>query len=493
MQENYDVIIVGGGIGGLTAANYLARAGLKTVILEQHFQIGGYVTSFHRKEYLFEGGLTSFGSNGIVFPILEELELSDKFDFTPVSRRLVTDKLSARVDSSLDYLKNALIATYPEEKAAITRYFAWANTFADGMQEMSQLELFMGKLGENLLHLITFPLRKPRFFASFLKNRNTIKTEIHREYFRNPELIAILDIQGYPIMTGNTLGGMWYSFRSDYWYPLGGMQRFSNLFLENFRQCGGVAYLKTKVEQILLENDRVTGVRLASGEILRAKAVLSNVDLRTTYLNLIEAGHVSEEFIAKLKKGENSESMFTLFLGLKGKGFQASPYTIDASHLNFYLKNPQGKMNEFAVNIPSIEDKTLAKEGETVIVSCFDEYDDWAHLKERDAAYYQKKTQRTEQVLAMVRQVIQDLDERLEVLDAATPLTYERYTGNYKGATAGWNWNPRLAPKFNWKKEGHILGLYIAGQWIISPGGVPSAMITGRVVAQQIITDVSKA
>lgn len=504
MEEYYDAIIVGGGIGGLVAGNYLAKAGLKVALFEQNCKPGGYMSSFQRGSYTFDCGLTSFGSNGIVFPILRELGVGAQLQFTPVKRALVTDQFAVRVDTSLAALKAALLDAYPAERSGLNKYFAWIESFSAGLKEITdrQLILEISKglqiKKSSLFNLCAFPLHNPSFLMSACKNYNLTKEDWHRRFFDNAQLLDFLNGQGYPVMTANTLGGMWYSFAADYWYPIGGMQHLSNLLAENLHKSGGQVYLNSKVERILLNKDRVTGVLLAKSataplktqecdQVIKSSAVIACLDLRRTFFQLVGAEYLPPALIKALTVGEPSESMFAVYLGLKGKGFAASPLELKASHYFFQLRDGRGGKNEFALIIPTQEDPALARGGETVILHCFEEYSDWAPLAERTTAYYQKKEQRTKECLQLVRQVIPDLDQRLEVIEAATPLTYEGYTGNFKGATAGWSWNPRLRPHVNWIKELPMKGLYLASQWIYNPGGVPAAMLTGRKAAHDLL------
>lgn len=520
MEECYDAVIVGGGVGGLIAGNYLARAGLRVALFEQNAKVGGYVTSFQRGDYTFEAGLTSFGSNGIVFPILSELGLSSKVRLTLVKRALVTDQFAVRVDASFARLRAALQNIYPDEWAGIEEYFAWIESFSRAMEDISEQQLIL-EISKGLAmnqrairKLCAFSLYHARFLKSALRNYNLTKQEFHQKYFHSSALLDFLDGQGYPVMTVNTLGGMWYSFKSDYWYPLGGMQSFSNLLKESFLKAGGRVYLKTRVEKILFDyqdelklrkhgKQQVKGVLISSSEcrsgqaigrsdaadcrVIRTSAVIADIDLKKTFYHLIGEEYLSPGCAEALANGEPSESMFAVFLGLKGKGFVAPSLKLAASHYFFQLQDGQGDKNEFALLIPTQEDPALAPHGETVILHCFEEYGDWVSLAERGEAYYRKKEIRTEECLQLVRQVIPDLDKRLEVVEAATPLTYADYTGSSKGATAGWNWNPRLKPHFNWVKNLPIKGLYLAGQWIYNPGGVPAAMLTGRKAALALL------
>lgn len=491
MKRHYDAIIVGAGIGGLTVANYLIRHGVETVLLEQNDHVGGYVTSFQRGRYRFDAGLTSFGSNGIVLPILQELGMGDDITLVPATRRFITDHFSVRVDETLQPLAGELARVFPHEADGIRRYFQWVETMSKGFQQFFALPVLLGDWTGSLSGLLKLGLREYPFLRSLLMLRNRTKQEIHRRYFRDPELIGLLDHQGYPVMTAPVLAGMWYSFVSDYWYPIGGMGGLSSRLWNEYTRQGGETYLRTKVEQILVAAGRVRGVRLSDGCEVFADTVFTGMDLRSVYLELLRGEYGGAELLTELRHAHPSESAFSLFLGLKGKGFHRLPIPLDTSHNWFYLTGEDGRKREFALNIPTREDPALVPEGESVIMTCFEEYDDWAELQGRERAYRARKEERVKEMLTTLCQVWPFPDERLEVIEAASPLTFERYSGGYKGATAGWSWNPRYQPRLHWRRGGRVSGLYHTGQWLYNPGGVPAAMLTARSAARSFLKKLS--
>ncbi len=483
MKNYYDVIIIGGGIGGLTVGNYLAQSGFATVILEKNAKVGGYMSSFQRRGYTFEGGLTSFGSSGIVFPILEELELRDKIEFVPTKRQIITEDFNVRIDGSLIELFQSLAEVYPEERKQLQAYFKWIEMVCRGFDSLFELPIFVGNWYQAIPGVMKMFLRNPSFLKFLLQGQHSTNRDLHERFFRDSRLKKLLNRLGYPVMSVLVTGGMWYSLKTDYWYPLGGMQVFSDLLAQKFQQLGGEICLNSEVTKINLKDDRVRGVTLADGKSLTGKIVISNIDLHKTYLDLLDS-NASKNLLSKMQKAYPSESMFSVFLGLRGKGFASAAYPINSSHCLFQIgyakmgKNVFGDA-EFSVNIPSLEDPSLAP-GESVIISCFDEYADWVDVRNNLQLYQERKAIKIGEVLALAKRIFPDLEERLVVVEGATPLTYHNYTGSFNGATAGWSWNPEQQPKINWVKEGKIPGLYLVGQWLFNPGGVPSSMLTAR-------------
>lgn len=503
MCKDYDVAIIGGGIGGLTVGNYLAQNGLRTVIFEEQDHAGGYVTSFQRAGFTFDAGVTSFGSNGIVFPILQELGL-DNLSFRRVKRQLVTEKFQARVDGSFKMLCTELKKAFPDEKGQIEDFFTWLDMMSKGFQTLFQTQLFLEEWRQALFDIVKLPFTEFPFCKFLWQGLQMTDRELYKKYFQNEELIDFFDHLGYPTMSGVITAGMWYSLKEDYWYPNGGMGRFRDQLVQKYNEEGGEICYLSKIEKILFTNHpktaeklnlgKVCGVRLKDGREVNVQRVVSNINPPTTYLRLVGEEWITPDFAEKLRSGKTSESICSLFLGLKGKGFPEASYTLDASHTTFYLRDEQDQLIEFALYILTEEDPALAPDGEVLIIHCFDEFSEWMPCLSQNGSYQtklyqQKKLEKIEQMLKLARQVIPNIDQRIVVKELATPLTLRRYTGSPKGATAGWNWNPAIQPKFNWQKEGVISGLDLVGAWILHPGGIPTSMMTGYWVAKKILHD----
>lgn len=518
MYNDYDVVIIGGGIGGLTVGNYLVQNGLRTVIFEAQDHAGGYVTSFQRAGFTFDAGVTSFGSNGIVFPILQEIGLGN-LNFRRVKRQLVTERFQARIDGSFEMVCDTLKKAFPDEKEQIMDFFKWLDVTSEGFQTLFQTHLFLEEWRQALFDIIKLPFKEFPFCKFLWQALHMTDRDLYRIYFQDAELIDCLGHLGYPTMSGVVTAGMWYSFKEDYWYPIGGMGQFRDQLVHKYIEAGGEMYYLSKVEKILfadrqevdgrfslrssqkynkLNLGNVSGVRLTGGRKVRALRVVSNINPRDTYLRLVGEEWIEPAFAEKLRKGETSESICSLYLGLKGKGFSGARYLLDASHSTFYLRDEQGQALEFALYILTKEDPALAPDGEVLIIHCFDEFFEWVPSSSRSGEGYQtdiyrrKKEQKMEQMLGLARLVIPDIDQRIVVKELATPLTLHRYTGNSNGATAGWNWNPTLQPKFNWRKEGVIPGLDLVGCWILHPGGIPTSMLTAYWVTKKILNGFGK-
>jgi phytoene dehydrogenase-like protein len=230
--------------------------------------------------------------------------------------------------------------------------------------------------------------------------------------------------------------------------------------------------------------------RWRDGTRLDGDWVISAADLRHTCFELIGREHLTPGLIAKLEAARLSEPVFAVFLGLRGspeleRAFQRflEPHVIftcaDGVTIQIVWLNK--------------DDPSIAPKGkQSLFVGWLDDYKDWESLKGDDAAYRARKAAVTDELITRAEEFLPGLRAHIEVQDAASPLTYERYTSNWQGATTGWNWNPALAPRFNFAKDLPLKNYYAVGHYTFNPGGVPTAMITAWYIAREVLKRTQK-
>jgi len=508
LEARYDVIIIGAGIGGLTCGAALAKAGKKVLVCERHAKPGGYVTSFQRAGFTFDGGLQSFGSNGMVFPILKELGLYDRVHFVRADYQIVTPDIKLKLNS-LTQVREELEREFPKAKSEVESYF----------QDLEKLIMPFGKMfsrDKPALLLLSSPKKVKTVFSSpfinldFIKNiaryQKTTSLDLINRHITDDKLRLILtSISYYPVMNAVTIAGVWYSFMEDYWYPIGGMQNFANLFADLIERNGGTISRRTRVDQIKVENGVATGVKLADGRELQSKFVVSNADWKQTFTRLIDRQCLEEEFTAQVEKAKVSESTFCVYLGT-----DLNKSTLQGlAHHNFYLPSYGKTFLEkdandpdffrdcsIEISLPSSSDDSLAPQGSSVVtLTTLAPYDYLGNWKTEDGrrtgAYQELKEKVADQLIAIAGGVIPGLSRHIVVREMSTPLSYERFTSNSEGASAGWSWDPRLTLTTSYSSSTGSLktpigNLFTCGHWCFSPGSVPTAMLTGRTVADMI-------
>jgi prolycopene isomerase len=477
-----NILIIGGGMAGLTTAAYLARAGLKVQVFEQHSMPGGYISSFARQGYTFPSGPTSFGSNGIIFPILKELGLEEKQHFVRAGHQLSWDKYDIPLRSP-DQTRRDLEKCFPSEKDGLKRYFHWVKIGGTAFHDSLKNGMMFGhNVFKNTLRL---GFRHPLFPWASLVARGQTNRSLHDRYFKNEYLRQMLNHPGYPVMQGQNTLGMWTTFYHDTWTPIGGMQSFANIFASFIHKNGGEVHLGERVRRIRVENGQVTGVELPNGKFIPANWVISAADLNHTCFDLIGRDRLPSTMIDKLEKTRPSESSFMVFLGLSSSPeFNSALNRFNESHVCFTCSD--GKPIQLV--LMSKDDPSVAPSGKhSLIVGTISPFEDWEPFKSNQQTYHLRKADYADELITRAEEFLPGLRAHIEVQEAASPLTYERYTSNWRGSTAGWNWDPKYTPHFNFARDIPIRNFYPVGHYVHNPGGVPTAMITAWYIAREII------
>ncbi|HHW13747.1 MAG TPA: NAD(P)/FAD-dependent oxidoreductase, partial [Firmicutes bacterium] len=276
MQDRYDAIIVGAGIGGLLTGNFLVRKGLRTLLLEQHSQPGGYVCGFWRQGFYFDGGDQSFGSSGLVFPILEQLGLREAVRFVRADYRFHAPWADFKVDS-LQHVQEALAGAFPAHRREIEAYFRELAPLVRGvclfLDQPNPMVLPGWKKLAATVRLLAGHWRVLKTLGSFARLPGE---ELARRHFTDERLVEFFGRFGYRGSSALATAGAWGCWLYDYWYPVGGLQAFAELLARSFSEHGGEVRYRTRVTGIQTEGRplQATGVLLEGGETLASRFVV---------------------------------------------------------------------------------------------------------------------------------------------------------------------------------------------------------------------------
>ena len=460
-KDIYDAVIIGAGISGLVCGCYLAKAGMKVLIAEQHFKPGGYCTSFKRKGFTFDAAAHSFGSyrdGGNMNRVFKELDLDKRIKIK-------------RFDPS-----DAIIA--PDYKITF-----WTDLDRT-IQELQQAFPRETKI-RAFLKFMASP--QPADMAAM---RNKTFRDLLDQYFTNNDLKTILSITllingGLPpsLMSAFTGSKIFTEFLLDGgYYPEGGMQALPDTLAERFKEFGGTLQLSCGVKKIKTKNDKVSGVILEKGDFVESKYVISNCDARQTFLKLLGEKTITEAFLHKLENMIPSLSMFVLYLGIS-KGLSTLPkpgctvwflphYAIEDMYLSAKKRNARN-IEEFQLRVSPEGESVLA-----MVTASFRNKAYWDNNKHKLLEAFIKKIE---------RHTIPDLSKHIVYKDAATPYTLYRYTLNYRGAAYGWESIPAQFADFDFKKPSFCQNLYLTGHWTTQGLGVAGVTYIGYNTANMII------
>lgn len=466
------VIIVGGGIGGLIAANLLIRKGFEVVLYESHFAPGGYTAGFWRKGFYFESGTLSLEGEPLLFKVLKDLGVFDNITFVKHQIRHLAKDFDA-VPSSYEDLKKIFFNAYPLEAKK------WKSFFS----EIDKMYCaFSGK---------GFWKRLLTLFYIFKYKKVSLEAYTEKFFEKNSYFYSLVQKFGF----GYRGEPIWMAVFSlvckfnDYWTVKGGMQSLADLLSKNFQKLGGQVYLNSLVEKIVTKKGEVQGV-LHQGNFEKADAVIAACDYKETFLHLLD--DTSKVDIKKIKEFEVSESLFTVYLGLKMSNEDLKKY-LKVPYVDFYEKNLIEEFS-FALYSPSLMNEALAPEGRSslmILVGLSSEKKEYF----RDKTFYaERKKEMKDLYIHKASSIISDLKKYIEIEDAATPFTYERYTHNTDGASSGWSWdvNKNFYSTFDCKVTTPIKNLFIGSCWASSFGGIPGAVSAAISCANKIEKSLNK-
>jgi phytoene dehydrogenase-like protein len=461
-KEIYDAIIIGAGIGGLVCGCYLAKSGMKVLIVEQHYKPGGYCTSFKRDGFIFDAAPHCFGSyreNGITRKIFEDLGVDKKLKIIRPnpSDILVTPDYAIPLWNDLEKTINEFQTAFPEE----------------------------GKKFRNFFYLLldTDP-------NSFPKMRNLTFKELLDQHFTDNKLKVILSfpffgIGGLPSFLISAFVGakLFSEFLLDGgYYPNGGMQALPDALTERYKEFGGELLLSNLVKKIKVKDNRVIGIVSKKDGFIPSKYVVSGCDARQTFFKLLGKGNVDKIFYEKIKNMIPSMSTFISYLGMDKyfRPFQnpgttlyfSSHYNIDKAYQAMHAGDIEG-YGGYALRIS--HDKSTIYVG---IPAPYKNKKFWTNNKYK---FLDSLIERIE------KYTIPNLSKHITYKEAATPHTLHRYTLNYKGASFGWAGIPSQFAVPDIRKPLFIQGLYLAGHWTTLGVGISGTAYVGYDTAKMLL------
>jgi phytoene dehydrogenase-like protein len=490
------IAIIGSGLGGLVAGNLLARKGHQVTIFESHTTPGGYTAGFTRKGYYFESGTLSFESSWMIFKAMRDLGLADKVDFIRHQARWVSEDFAASPESYEDF-KTMLIAAYPGEVEKLRAYFAEVDPMYEGMRDLDRAG------AERSLRTLPGLLRGLLKIANaYRKYAHVTVPEFTRRFFSEDSILyRMLKGLGYPDSGTVILGGAYYTIFDDYWTVRQGMQAWADVLADNFKKLGGELKLKARVERIVTRDGTAVGVE-SDGVRYDADYVISACDYKKTFLSLLDdRSLVPPETLRRIEDAAVSEGICTVYLGLDMPPDQLER-RMQHHYVHYFDEAPGTDVRDSAdadffskVSVslfsPSLMNPALAPAGKSSLmlqaICPLRWMDNWGGGdKER---YRELKDQVMEALIDKAAAVVPELREHIELKDAATPLTYERYTGNTDGATSAWSWNPNnrfFKRMISVNVDTPVENLYIGSCWAMQMGGVPGALMAANKCARKI-------
>jgi len=487
------ICIIGAGMGGLVAGNLLARKGHQVTVFESHREPGGYTAGFRKKGWYFESGTLAFESSDAVFKAMKDLGVYEKISFVRKRARFFSADFDGSPES-FEAFQRLCLDAYPTEREKLERYFA-------EVDKMVRVLRAMAKPGK-LLSLLAYPFSLLRMISLMRRYGDVSITDFTERFFgKGTRLFRLFKNFGYPDMAAWILGGAIFTIFEDYWTVKDGMQSWANVLAENLKKLGGELKLNAPVERILTKAGAAVGVS-SKGTRYEADFVISASDYKKTFLELLDdPALIPGELKERIEETAVSEGFFTVYLGLglsndELKRHMKQPYVLVLDEEpGTDIRNPEDEryFDKAGVTLfsPSLMNPKGAPESKSsLMIQAVAPYRWMNNWGGGDREQYKRLKENAQDALVRRAEVvIPALGGHIEFEDSATPLTYERYTGNTDGATSAWSWNPsRRFYRNMWGTNTRtpVRNLLIGSCWATQIGGVPGALAAAYRCAKAI-------
>ncbi len=500
-MKKYDVVVVGAGLGGLSAATRLAKGGKKVLLLERHNVPGGYATSFVRGRYEFEvalhalSGMGSADRRGGAWKYLASLGVAQRIEL--VKMKHIYRSIFPGVDVSLpdgrEAYESTLCATFPAEADGIRRFL---KRVFDLQAEVSEVEEAMTRSQPGPEFFLKAPFRMPttlRFLPA------TLAQVLDRDV-KDPTARGVLSqYWGYFGLPPSRVSFLYFAtalasyVNNGATYVKGRSQALSNAFVAAFQELGGDIRTGCGVKSIRVRDGRVAGVVTDGDEEYPADHVVSNASPVATCRDLIGVDKVPAAFFQGLRTATDAPSSVNVYLGVgrplaelglhDHETFAQVDADLDSHHdTGSTLEPPKGialahynevwpEMSPPGTSILSITALYRAQPWLTVAPERYEE------VKERIA----------DQMIGWADRIVPGLRAHSEVVSVATPLTNMRYTGNPSGSIYGFDNHPWFQTILRPGPRGPIAGLWFCGAWTQPGGGFEPCMLSGRFAAESVL------
>jgi phytoene dehydrogenase-like protein len=482
------IIIIGAGMGGMAAGIYGQMNSYDTQIFEMHTKSGGQCTSWKRRGYTFDPCIHHFfgcKSGSSVYHMWHELgalprELVNIEECTAV----VSSEGKMFVDYyDLEKLKHTLLKLSPADSKMIERYIRAIKAFADNKIDDA---ISSGSTWK----MIPIFLSMPSIRKWIKMNMRTFAERFSDPFLRKAFAQLVYSNPDAPLFFHfmRHVGGM----NGDIQWPVGGADEFAKSIERRYMSLGGKVHYRSKVEKILVENDRAVGITLVDGSEHRADIIISNADGRKTIFNMLDGMYINETvrgYCAPLS--DETPFAVNVCLGIN-RDLSGEP-----SSLIVLLDQPVTMANHKYEGIEAQLygfDKTMAPMGKgTLKVELPASYAYWKQLYNDDREKYKKEKQKvSEQVIEILESHFRGIKKQVEVIDVYTLMTWERYMGG----TQGWFNLPNRKLEFSMKEDlsdkkfkttlPGLSNFYFVGIWATAMGSLAHNANSGKTIIRLI-------
>jgi len=520
LDESYDVVVIGAGNGGLAAGLALSAKGVKPLVLERHNLPGGFATSFVRGRFEFEASLHELSSigpatnkSGVRIFLEDESKVDIDWVAVPEAYRLVlTDEnIDVTMPFGVDNYVEAMEKEVPGSREPLLNYITLCKDIVDalgflekltGKPDIMKIADFIKNAPSSLGELGGMPLK----ISNFLKTLPCTVDEVTRTFDIPAKAVKIL----YPywcylgIPTSRLSFTIWAAMLYHYldygaYIPRMRSHELASAIEAAIRRNGGQIEYNTKVERIIVENSKVTGVETAAGDIIKTQHVISNASPTLTYNKLIyPESAVPAAAYKYVNARKNGASGFVVYLGL-----DAPPEVIGISGYGIFISNNMDTDDiYYSMEKPALTNMQASiclnntipycsPPGTTIIsMTTLYKSEAWSNVEPHE--YFRLKNKIADGMISQFENALNvNLRDHIEEIEVATPVTFARYTGTFGGGVYGYEpdpWDSIIPRVMSLKDESYIKGLTFAGGYAEMCHGYSSSIMSGRATAKAVLS-----
>ena len=508
LDEAYDAIVIGSGIGGMSAAAILAKhAGWRVLVLERHYTAGGYTHVFKRPGYEWDVGLHYIGAvegpDAGMLPFFDYItdgqlkwaRMDDVYD-----RMIIEDKVYDFVKGRQAF-SDRIKGYFPNEAGAIDTYInlvtRTARSFGPYCAE-KVVPSFIAKTAGSFMR------------RGFMKYAGRTTLDVMKELTSNRELIGVLTGQwgDYGLPPGQSSFGIHAIIADHYleggYYPVSGASAIGAAIEPLIKDKGGKIVINAEVRRLLLDSNRVTGVEMNDGRIIKAPIIISNAGVFNTFNKLLPRNTVNNNGIDNyLRHMERSSAHVCLYIGLSSDdaGAQLATtnlwiypgYDHDKQWREFQL-DPSKPLPVVYVSFPSVKDPTFNKRHpghatiDLITFMPYEVFKSWegTRWKHRGDDYMELKTQLSERMLELLFRHVPSVKGKVEHCELSTPLTTSHFMNYQRGEAYGLAHTPQRFKNRFLRPRTPIKNLFLTGQ-DMATCGVSGALIGGVIASSSIL------
>lgn len=527
-MKQVDVVIVGAGMAGLTAAAYLTQANFKVALIEKDASCGGLLGSFFVDGHCFDKGARGIIDSGIIFPMLKQLNLHVDFVPNPVKIVIKDHDVDLIDPSSLEQYEALLSYYFPSEVDNIKRI----------MDDIKKVMQYM-----DVLYGIENPLFLPKPYSmDYLKNtllpwmisfipnmskamRMFDPVDEHLRRITSNEALISMIMQHFFEKTPAFFALSYFTLYMQYHYPQGGTKTLVDVMVNSILAHDGIIYNQTEVATL---NPHLNHITTHQGHTFAYKECIWAADTTLLYKSLTDVAKLPKRISHRInqkrqrishKKGADSilslylivQTPPTTFATMFGPHSFVTPsltglHTVSMNELiqpdNSLIKDKNMIfdwikraliVNTFEISIPSLRDPLLSPLNEcTLVISTLFDFNLTKHIA--DCGYYEEfKVLVTDTIIDVFTPSLPNLKAQIKKTMIASPLTIAHRTNNHEGSVTGWSFvNKPFPVHYEFLKVSQAVKTPIphvtqAGQWTFNPAGVPVAVLTGKLAADAVI------